>query len=79
MIKSTMTNECASVAGRFDGHADMLKQCTWHHPMQQIQGHTKCPWKPPLGDYLLRIAPAAAKGDNQQNNIQTIHPLCWLF
>ncbi len=43
MIKSTMTNKCASVAGHFHGHADALKRWTWHCPMQQIQGHTRCP------------------------------------
>jgi hypothetical protein len=28
MIKSTITNKCASVAGHFDGHVDALKQWT---------------------------------------------------
>ena len=53
-------NECTSVAGHSDGHADALKQGTL---MQQIQGHTstRCPWKPPSGDYSLRIALAAAR------------------
>ncbi len=61
MIKLTMMNKCASVAGHFDGHADALKQCMWHCPMQQIQCHTRCPWKQPSGNYLLHIALAAAK------------------
>ena len=53
-------NECTSVAGHFDDHADAFKQCTL---LQQIQGHTstRCPWKPPLGDYSLSITLAAAR------------------
>ncbi len=58
----------ASIAGHFYGHADVLKQCKWHGPMQHIQGHTRCPWKPQSGNYLLRIAPVAAPG--QQANKQ---------
>jgi hypothetical protein len=69
MIKSMMTNECASVAGHFDGHADALKQRMWHHLMQQIQGHTIFPWKPPSGNYSLRIAPAAARATGKQTTI----------
>jgi hypothetical protein len=30
-----------------------------HHPMQHVQGYTRSHWTLPLGDYLLRIAPAA--------------------
>ena len=33
------TNECTSITGHFDGHAEALKQYTQHQPMQQIQGH----------------------------------------
>ena len=38
-------SNCTSIAGHFDGHADVLKQWTQYHPMQQIQGCTGCPWK----------------------------------
>jgi len=58
--KEAATSECASVAGHFDGHAKVLKQCTWHCPMQHVPGHTRCPWKPPSGGYLLCITPSAA-------------------
>jgi hypothetical protein len=37
--------------------------------MQQIQGHTRCPWKPPLGDYLLCIIPAATRATGKQTSI----------
>jgi len=56
-----VTSECASVAGPFDGHAEALKQSTWHCPMQHAQGYSGSHWKPPPGDYSLRIAPAAAR------------------
>jgi hypothetical protein len=62
-------NKCASVAGHFNGHANALKQWTWHCPMQQIQVHTRCPWKPPSGDYLLRIAPAVVRVTGKQTTI----------
>jgi hypothetical protein len=29
--------------------------------MQHVQGYTRSHWMPPSGDYLLRIAPAAAR------------------
>jgi hypothetical protein len=54
------TSECASVAGHFDGHAEVLKQSTWHRPMQHVQGFTGSHWTLLSGDYLLRIASAAA-------------------
>ena len=54
------TSECASVAGHLDGHAEALKQSMWHRPMQHIQGYIGSHWTLPSGDYLLRIAPAAA-------------------
>ena len=32
-----------------------------HRPMQHVQGYTGSHWTPPLGDYSLRIALAAAR------------------
>jgi hypothetical protein len=46
-----MTSECASVAGHFGGCAD---------PMQHVHGYIRSHWTLPSGDYLIRIAPAAA-------------------
>jgi hypothetical protein len=57
----TTMNECTSVAGHFDGHTDALKQYRVHSPMQHDQGYTKSHWTPPLGNYLLRITPAATR------------------
>jgi hypothetical protein len=31
-----------------------------HQPMQHVWGYARSHWMPPLGDYLLRIAPPAA-------------------
>ena len=53
-------NECTSIAGHFNGHAEALKQYMQHSPMQHVQGHTGSHWTLPSGDYLLRIAPEAA-------------------
>jgi len=58
---SAATSKCASVAGYFDGHADALKQSTWHRLMQHAQGSSRSHWAPPSGDYSLFIAPAAAR------------------
>jgi hypothetical protein len=43
MIKSMMMNECAYAAGHFNGHADPLKQWTWHCPMQQSRATLDAP------------------------------------
>jgi hypothetical protein len=53
-------SKCASVTGNFNGHAEALKQSTWHRPMQHVQGSSESHWTLPSGDYSLRIAPAAA-------------------
>jgi hypothetical protein len=50
-----------SVAGHFDDHVEALKRYMRHRPMQHVQGYTGSHWMPPLGDYSLRIALAAAR------------------
>jgi hypothetical protein len=54
-------NKCSYVAGHFDGHADAWVQCCSYCPMQHVQGNTGSLWTLPPGNYLLRIAPAAAR------------------
>jgi hypothetical protein len=54
-------NECTSAAAHFDGYVEALKQYMQHLPMQHVQGYTGSHWTPPSGDYLLRIALAAAR------------------
>jgi hypothetical protein len=61
MTKTTMTSTCSSVEGRFDGHGSPPVQYKAHHPMQHVQGYSRSHWTPPSGDYLLHIAPAAAR------------------
>jgi hypothetical protein len=65
------TNKCTSVAGHFDGHMDALKQYTQHHPMQHVQGYTRSHWTPPAGNYLLCIAPAAARVTANETTMKT--------
>ena len=54
-------NKCTSIAEHFNGHAEALKQFMQHRPMDDVQGHIGSHCTPPLGDYLLRIAPADAR------------------
>jgi hypothetical protein len=61
MTKSTMTNKCTSSASRFDGHGGAPEQYRWHFPMGHVQGYSGSHWTPPLSNYSLRIAPAAAR------------------
>jgi hypothetical protein len=67
--KVTMTNECTSSASRFNGHGGAPVQYEVHHPMQHVQGYSGSHWMPALGNYLLRIAPAAARATGKQTTI----------
>jgi hypothetical protein len=66
MTKSTMTNECTLSADHFDGHGSAPEQYRWHCPMRHVQGYSGSHWMLPLGNYLLRIAPAAARATGKQ-------------
>jgi hypothetical protein len=37
--------------------------------MRHVQGYSRSHWMPPSGDYLLRIAPAAARATGKQTTI----------
>jgi hypothetical protein len=37
--------------------------------MQHVQGYSGSHWTPALGDYLLRITPAAARATGKQKTI----------
>jgi hypothetical protein len=69
MTKSTMTNECTSSASRFDGHSGAPEQYRRHPPMRHVQGYFGSHWMPPSGNYLLRIAPVAARATGKQTTI----------
>ncbi len=64
-----MMNECTSSACHFDGHGSVPVQYEAHHPMQHVQGYSGSHWTLALGNYLLRIAPAAARATGRQSTI----------
>jgi hypothetical protein len=59
--KVMMTNKYTSSVGRFDDHVGAPEQYRWHRPKRHVQGYSGSHWMSPWGDYLLRIAPAAAR------------------
>jgi hypothetical protein len=59
MANLSMMIKCTLSAGCFDVHGSPPVQYEAHLPMQYVQGYTRSHWPPPLGDYFLRIAPAA--------------------
>jgi hypothetical protein len=67
--EATMMNECTLSAGRFDGHGGALEQYRRHRLMWYVQGYSGSHWMLALGDYLLRIAPAAARATGKQTTI----------
>ncbi len=69
MIKLTMTSKCTSIAAHFKGLVDALEQYRRHPPTRHVHGYLRNHWTPPLGDYLLRIAPAAARATGKQTPI----------
>jgi hypothetical protein len=56
-----MSSKCTSIAANFEGLADAPEQYRCHCPMQDVQGYPGSHWMPPSSNYLLRIAPAAAR------------------
>ncbi len=64
-----MMNECTSSTGRFDGHGGAPEQYRRHCPMRHVQGYSRSYWTPALGNYLLPIAPAAARATGKQTKI----------
>ncbi len=62
-------NECTSSAGRFDGHGGALERYRRHCPMRHVHGYFGSHWMPASGDYLLHIAPAAARATCIQTSI----------
>jgi hypothetical protein len=69
MTKSTMMNKCTSSTGRFDGRGGAPEQYRRHCPMWHVQGYSRSHWMLPSGNYLLRIAPAAARATGKQTTI----------
>jgi hypothetical protein len=61
MTKLTMTSKFTSVVAHSEGLADAPLLCGVHSLIQHVQGYSESHWTPPLGNYLLRIAPAATR------------------
>jgi hypothetical protein len=69
MTKTTMISTCSSDIGHFDGHGSPLVQYKVHRLMQHVQGFSGSHWTPPSGNYLLHIAPAAARATGKLTTI----------
>jgi hypothetical protein len=69
MTKLTMTSKCTSVVAHFEGLADAPEQYRQHRPMRHVPGYLRSYWMLPLGNYLLRIAPAEARATGKQTTI----------
>jgi hypothetical protein len=67
--KATMMNECTSSTGRFDGHGCVPEQYRRHCLMRHVQGYSGNHLTPASGDYLIRIAPVAARATGKQKTI----------
>ena len=50
-----------SVEGHLNDHGSAMVQYEAHCPMGDDQGYIGSHWTPPLGNYLLRNVPAAAR------------------
>jgi hypothetical protein len=55
----------------FYGHGSAPVQYKAHCPMQHVQGYSGSHWTPPPGDYLLCIAPAAARATANKTTSKT--------
>jgi hypothetical protein len=62
-------SKCTSSASRFDGHGVAPEQYRRHCLMRHVWGYSGSHWMPPLGNYLLHIAPVAARATGKQTTI----------
>jgi hypothetical protein len=69
MTKTTMVSTWSSNIGHFDGHGGLPVQYEAHCSLQHVQGYSGNHWMLPSGNYLLRIAPAAARATGKQTTI----------
>jgi hypothetical protein len=67
--KAVVANKCTSSSGHFDGHGGVPEQYRPHCLMRHVQGYSGSHWTPPSGNYLLCIAPAAARATGIQTTI----------
>jgi hypothetical protein len=72
MAKLSMMIKCTLSAIRFNGNGGSLMQYKAHHPMQHVPGYSRSHWMPPLGNYLLHIAPAAARATANKTTTKNV-------
>jgi hypothetical protein len=53
----------------FNSHGGAPEQYRQHRPMRYVQGYSGSYWMPASGNYLLRIALAAARATGKQTTI----------
>ncbi len=70
-MKLTMTSKCASTTAHFEDLVDAPVQYEANCLMQHVQGYTGSHWMVPLGNYLLRIAPAATRATANKTTTKT--------
>jgi hypothetical protein len=68
--EAAMTNKCTSIVGRFDDHDCAPEHYRRHCPMRHVQGYPGSHWTPPSGNYLLRIAPVAARATANETTLK---------
>ncbi len=71
MTKLMMTSKCTSIAAHFEGLVDAPVHYKAHCLMRHVQGYHGSHWTPPLGNYSLRIAPAAARATANKTMTKT--------
>ncbi len=67
---SVKQKQRTSVASRFNGHASALEQYRGHPLIRHVQGYPGSHRTLPLGDYSLRIAPAAARATANRTSMK---------
>ena len=68
-------NKHTSAARHFDGHVDKLEQYGVYCQIQHDQGFTGSHWTLPSGNYLLRVASAAARVTINKTTVQHVPTL----
>jgi hypothetical protein len=67
--KAKMTNKCTSSAGHFNDHGSAPEQYRRHRLMRHVHGYSRSHWMLASGNYLLCIAPVAARATCKQTTI----------
>ena len=68
--KINYEKQSTSSAGHSDRHGGGLVKYQLHCSMKHAQGYSGSQWTPPLSDYSLSIAPAAARATINKTTMQ---------